>query len=139
MQCDIGTDLTFEGIATEKQFSHIVSPSLSIGTDLTFEGIATQTKGRFTNGQKNRNRPDIRRDCDFPRILSFFPILHIHRNRPDIRRDCDAVCPGLMLRRVLVIGTDLTFEGIATRADQRDILWIDVIGTDLTFEGIATD
>ncbi len=61
-----------------------------------------------------------------------------NRNRPDIRRDCDK---DRMYRNIChsnPIGTDLTFEGIATKHSSHIVSPSTSIGTDLTFEGIAT-
>ncbi len=134
-----------------------------IGTDLTFEGIATwAVKVDSSIFRYDRNRPDIRRDCDLEHLFHclFLPFYrnrpdirrdcdrvfrndfnHLatpYRNRPDIRRDCDARLRPLIRIWLLTIGTDLTFEGIATRCVCTLTSFDPNIGTDLTFEGIAT-
>ena len=63
---------------------------MSIETDLTYEGIATELfQFLFEFPPMDRNRPDIRRDCDFFASSFVFVDYNLHRNRPDIRRDCD--------------------------------------------------
>ncbi len=111
---EIGTDLTFEGIATPMPFNNRFKAA--IGTDLTFEGIATQgSKFIAACSRPDRNRPDIRRDCDMATF--FLVVVYCSDN----------------------IGTDLTFEGIATYRLSINLSWYTGnIGTDLTFEGIAT-
>ena len=68
-----------------------------------------------------------------------FQVAWFHRNRPDIRRDCDDLCcVRASSRRLVIIETDLTYEGIATRSMWGVLERLKGIETDLTYEGIAT-
>ena len=62
----------------------------AIETDLKYEGIATcfDVYGHSLL-PPNRNRPEIRRDCDNTCPFRRLRPSTLNRNRPEIRRDCD--------------------------------------------------
>ncbi len=61
--------------------------------DLIYEGIATfPSEILFCTGYVGRQRPDLRRDCDWrlPLTVNLVGRTPSRRQRPDLRRDCDS-------------------------------------------------
>ena len=111
--------LSSEQTWNTKGLRHIAACSnlpsdIYIGTDLKYEGIATYSVKLYStlwySSEQTWNTKGLRQG--YPDIC-LTPDLP-NRNRPEIRRDCDVRCFCSFLVSIFFIGTDLKYEGIAT-------------------------
>ena len=103
-------------------FNLLANSKAAIEIDLNYEGIATILISTLTvaTNDLNRNRPELRRDCDSRSCPAGVLRSTFHRNRPELRRDCDQKTHNFF-QQILSIEIDLNYEGIATAEYVRTI------------------